>query len=228
MRDNSLVVFLGVQGSGKNYQCNLLKKEGYVLVDFADELRSIAWDILGWKPRPEYYDRDYEWFKELKIDQIELIHKCTDKQINYYFEVKQKLEILESDFPLTGRLFLQNLGTKAIRSRHPSFWVDEWKYKAERLLNEGYKVCTSDCRFVNEVVTCHELNAKLIFCNYKSDRYNSEDTHESEQLAQLLLKTYKLQDKQEIDPYIINILKDYSKKRKAHSFRGEDISLTKE
>lgn len=217
MDSNDLVVFLGVQGSGKNYQCDLLKEDRYIQVDFADELRSMAWDILGWKPRPECYDRDYEWFKKLELSWIDLIHKCTDKEINYYFDFKQKLEIPKSDFTLTGRLFLQNLGTNAIRARKPDFWIDSWYYKVSRLLKEGYKVCTSDCRFENELITCHELCAKFIFCDYRSERYNPDDNHESEELARFLLKTCKLQDKQEIHPYIIN---SFISTRKTPRFQG--------
>jgi hypothetical protein len=185
---SDLVVFIGVQGSGKGYQCGVLKKENYVQVDFADELRGIAWDTLGWCPRPECFDRDYEWFKKLRLDYIHLIHTHSDEELDWYFQVKQEHDIKEDGFIMTGRLFLLNLGTPAIRSRHPDFWINSWNYKVMRLLNEKYRVCTSDCRFLNELIICHELGARFIFCNYKSERYNSEYIHESEKLAQFFLK----------------------------------------
>ena len=192
-----LIVFIGVLGSGKGYQCSVLKKENYIQVDFADELRSMGWDILGWCPRPECQDRDYEWFKKLRLDYIHLIYTHSDEELEWYFQVKQEHDIKEDGFILTGRLFLQNLGTNAIRTRQPDFWVDSWRNKVKRLLDEENLVCTSDCRFLNELIVCHELGARFIFCNYKSERYNSKDIHESEKLAQFFLKK-GYQDGQEI------------------------------
>lgn len=185
----NLVVFLGVQGSGKNYQCNLLKKEGYTQFDFADELRRMSWDILDWEPRSfKLYDRDYDWFKKLPISYIHLIHYSSDTELELLYNQIKQSDKQEHGLTLTGRVFLQRLGTKAIRARQPDFWVDCWFFTVRRLLHDGFKICTSDCRFLNEFEAAKKLGAQFIFCNYKSSRYNSTDPDESEQLAQSLLQ----------------------------------------
>ncbi|OGH99218.1 MAG: hypothetical protein A2104_00320 [Candidatus Melainabacteria bacterium GWF2_32_7] len=159
-----LVCFIGCMGSGKDYQSRLLIENGFKLINIGDSLREMAWDILGWKPNN---DEEYEEFKKKNLISCEgLIHQ-----------------------ELSGRQFLQNLGTQAIRKRFPDFWIELWKNKVSEELSRGSNVVCSDIRFLKEVEVAINIlsNAKIIFCNYKSERYNCTDKHESEQLAQKVL-----------------------------------------
>lgn len=156
-----LVCFIGCMGSGKDYQSRLLVEKGYKLINIGDSLREMAWDILGWTPAN---DEEYEEFKKANI-------------------------IFEGITELSGRKFLQNLGTEAIRKRFPNFWIDLWKNKIKSELSSGNNVVCSDIRFLKEIETAISISpeVKVIFCDYRSERYNSTDTHESEKLAQMVL-----------------------------------------
>lgn len=159
---SEFICFIGCMGSGKDYQSAQLLEKGYKLVNIGDSLREMAWDILGWSP---VNDHEYEEFKSKNIISGGFLNE------------------------LSGRQFLQNLGTQAIRKRFPDFWVELWKKKVQEKLNQGVNVVCSDARFLKEVLTAINISpdVKIVFCNYKSERYNCADGHESEQLAQKVL-----------------------------------------
>ena len=162
-----LVSYLGVLGGGKDFSANKLVKEGYIKVAFADD-----------------------WFKKLSIGMRPEISISSDRNLKSSYAPPYPF-----NKELTGRQFLQNLGTEGIRKRDPDFWARITKQKIQKLLDEGKKVVTTGSRFLNEVKVLSELGAQFIFCNYKSDRYDDKNTHESEALAQSLLKRgYKDQD----------------------------------
>lgn len=49
-----ITAFIGVIGSGKDYQSDLLVKKGYVRLDFKDALVDMVEDIVGFKIRDHY------------------------------------------------------------------------------------------------------------------------------------------------------------------------------
>jgi len=164
--------FLGVIGSGKDYQCQKLEEQGYVKVDFADGLRQFAWAILNWEPSNE---NEYEEFKRSPITMIVGEENGNQYIIDDYIDL------------CNGREFLQNLGSRC-RELDPDFWISIWKDKVTQLIGDGYSICCSDLRYENELVAAMDLGADIIFCNYKSDRYNDSDPHESETMNQRFSK----------------------------------------
>lgn len=169
---SKIVCFLGVLGSGKDYQSKKLVSEGYVQINFADELRAVSWEILGWSPKN---DEEYDQFK------------------------KGLIEIPNNGF-VNGRVFLQNVGS-TMRKRNRNYWAECWQIKVQEAIENGKNICVSDCRFPNEIQhalefvrnnrwnklyhICNEV--EFIFCNYVSSRYDAINAHESEHLAQRLL-----------------------------------------
>ena len=157
--------FCGVMGSGKGYKCQqLIDNEGYVQIDFDDGLREMVWKMLDWQPKNA---EEYDLFKK-------------------------GLFFVPSYGKLNGRLLLQRIGA-TMRELDPDFWVKQWKKSVDRALAMGYnKICCSDCRYDNEVkmIKSYNWQAKTTveFCDYHSDRYNAESTHESEAMAIRLLK----------------------------------------
>ena len=156
-------VFIGVIGSGKDYQCGLLEKEGYVRIGFSDGVRSLTWKFLNWEPEDSLR---YELFK------------------SQYFRIFGER--------LPGRQILQRVGT-IMREKDKDFWARKWYNTVLSLdFNEVGKICVSDCRYSNEVDFikrfCQEKGFKveIYFCNFKSERYEL-NSHESEHLARMIL-----------------------------------------
>ncbi len=173
----NLRCFLGVIGSGKDYQSKKFlsdaKAFGYKMeqVNFADPLREMAWKLLSWEPKNA---EEYEQFKNGFVATY-----TNDK----YFQ------------SITGRQYLQNLGT-TMREIDPNFWAKRWADKTRKLLEEGIHVVCSDLRYPNELIEAFMLaqcytksaNEAFLFCDYRSERYEPDNEHSSEHLAQRILK----------------------------------------
>jgi len=183
-----IVTFIGVVGSGKDYQADILVKKGFVRIDFKDELLDMASDLLGYDVR-EHYD----WFKEhpvgLRWDDNPLLRDLAHRASH---------EMVRLGIP-TGRVFLQRLGTEVMRKRDKDYWTKAWCRKAYANITAGRSVTVADCRFMNEVEAIQNMRApcRFVFCDYHSGRYDTTLIHASEHLAQELLKA-GLQDGQEI------------------------------
>lgn len=156
-----LVCMIGVIGSGKDYRAKKLVEQGYVQVNFADPLRELMWDIEGWRPEN---DAEYEVFKQA---------------VSYCPELGRGV---------TGREKLQNLG-QAMRKRDNDYWCDQWR---KALITTYKNVVCSDLRFRNEFLQAYwfqdRRDVEFVFCDYRSDRYEPDNEHESERLAQRILK----------------------------------------
>lgn len=176
-----IIAFIGRAGSGKDYQCQLLEKQGYVKRAFADALRDIAFTSLGITDT-----ENYGWYKQNECIYVQ--HKCLSEKVidNVTVDTYSKL---------TLRQFVERLATEGIRKYDPDFWAN---CLTKSLLDDmacGYtKFCISDLRFINEYRVLKrfaqdvkaELHIKL--CDYHSDRYIENETHESAWLANKLIE----------------------------------------
>lgn len=139
------------------------QNDGFIQLDFADCLRDMVWKMLDWQPENAF---QYDLFKKGELS------------IPNYGKIN-------------GRLLLQRIGA-TMREIDADFWVKQWKLKLDKAISMGYNnICVSDIRYQNEIDMLFSLNwkanVKIEFCDYHSDRYNSTNTHESEQFAQKLL-----------------------------------------
>ena len=160
-----IVAFIGRAGSGKDYQCNLLKEKGFVKLAFADALRDIAFSS---------FDIPYE-FGMQRYEEMKAKEDCI------------KVVTEDSLHKLNFRQFLEYLGTQGIRKYDNDFWC---RALIKTLTDKQYKkVCISDMRFINEYLYVKKFaeengyGLKLIFCNYRSDRYQDNNNHDSAKLA---------------------------------------------
>lgn len=202
---NKLIVFVGVIGSGKGFQSDMLIEKGYTKVDFADALRQECYDMLDLPYLdPEAYD-------QFKKDLIPL----TDKVLLFFTEFGFPKEadgtcILPEK--ITGRVLLQHVGEMR-RKQDPNYWVKQWKIKVDKILKKGGKVVSSDARHFNEImesVSCI-YPGTVVFCNYVSSRYDATNPHISEEMAQYLLSE-KLENLQIFDRDImVKLIKRYGK-----------------
>lgn len=176
-----IVSFIGVIGSGKDFQAETLRKSGYVRIDFKDELLNMASDIAGYDVR-----EDYDWFKENIVG----IRRPSNRfQEAFAFTDKRDM-LLSNPEIMTGRRLLTRLGTETMRKRDKDYWVKQFVAKAKATLADGHGVVNADCRFLNEVESILDIPvaSQFRFCNYRSERYNPVLAHASERLAQALLR----------------------------------------
>ena len=157
-----IIAFLGRAGSGKDYQCSLLQKKGYKKLAFADILREMACQTLG---------LDYDWAMQ-----------------NY--DLLKKTELYNGQ---NFRNILENLGS-SIRKYDKDFFAKGVVKKI--LLDPHDKFCISDLRYANEALALDNAfgfdKLSFIFCDYRSDRYQEINNHESAHLANTLCeKGYK-------------------------------------
>jgi hypothetical protein len=164
-----IVAFIGRAGSGKDYQCQLLQQKEFTRIAFADALRDVTADIIRW-PLHELL-KIYDDFKTGDV------------------------------FPgYTGRQILENVGA-AVRKYDDDFWVNAALHTIKS--NNYKKVCISDMRYINEYFKiqqfCNEndYEFKCVFCDYKSDRYQETNNHQSAWLSNFFA-THGYKDLQEI------------------------------
>lgn len=176
-----VVAFIGVIGSGKDYRANRAVRDGKSKrVNFKDALLAMASDLVGYDVQ-----KNYDWFKEAIVGMEPPRHPL---DLAYLREdVKDALR--KHPNVMTGRRLLQRLGTDCMRKRDPDYWAHQYSVKAKGWLDGGWDIVTADCRFANEVGAIKKLDpeARFIFCNYRSPRYDARSQHESERMAQKLL-----------------------------------------
>ena len=188
---SEVVVIIGAIGSGKDHKADELVKQGYVRIDFKDELLNMASDLVGYQVKD-----DYEWFKE---NIVGVRRRGTEFQQGFAYQDRREIAVNNPDI-MTGRKLLERLGTEVMRKRYPGYWVRAWANKVIPKLGAGHNVVVSDCRFMNEVDAVMELtnNRRFVFSNYKSHRYDATGNHLSRRLAQALL-AMGMVDGQEIE-----------------------------
>lgn len=165
-----VVAFIGRAGAGKTEQATLLvKNKGYKKLSYADSLRNIIRSVLGFS-----YNEFMSCYNDLK-----------------------KIEIYNGQ---TLRNMMENLGSK-IRYYDSTYFIKALQKQIE-LSNYDY-ICIDDLRYIDEYLNLYEfckeeqIELKVIFCNYHSDRYQENNTHESAFLSNCLCEL-GYQDLQEI------------------------------
>lgn len=171
-----IVAFAGRQGSGKDYRCQQLVKQGnFKQMAFADALRDIAFSSLG-------IDKE---IGKAHYDDLKAIN-CIEVMVQ-----DKNQEHLYQHIQMNFRKFLEFLGTEGIRKYDKDFWARALITTIDKL-PEDINVCISDLRFhneykfVKEYADEHGCEFEFIFCDYHSDRYQEYNPHASARLAEFL------------------------------------------
>lgn len=162
-----VIAFCGYQGSGKSYSAaRLYMTMGFAKTSFANTLRDIAFKTLGMS-----FEDGMSRYDELK-----------------------KTDCYNG---LTFRNILENLGS-AVREYDEDFWT---RGVLKFIESTPKNVCIDDLRYPNEYRIIkkycedNKIDFKLVFCDYQSETYVDNNTHESAQLAKYLKdKGYEDQD----------------------------------
>lgn len=178
-----LIFYIGVIGSGKDYQANKHVEHGYEKISFADKLREMLWDTLSYYPAN---NEEYEYFKKSTI-------------------------WTPYDY-ISGRQVIQNFG----QTMKVTFGDDVWtNLFIDQVLSSEKDVVCPDMRFLEEFDGVNESlsnyrDINYIFCNYVSGKYDPDNVHESEHMAQYFLSN-GLNDMDEIP---VEMFYNYRKEKK--------------
>ena len=153
--------YIGVIGSGKDYTA---EKECNVKLSFADKLREDVWKLLNWTPENNI---EYQGFKSMLYKNH--FRSITGREImcNYADIIKE-----ENPNYLTEHL----LKKLKVRLLDPTCWDDV--------------IGITDCRFPEEVKALLQfekdsfIKVTFVHCDFRSERYDSKSTHNSEKMAQ--------------------------------------------
>lgn len=180
-----VIAFCGKAGSGKDYSASrLFKTMGFKVVAYADALRDVAFSIIGLP--------------------FETGMKCYDK-------LKQT-ELINGQ---TFRNMLENLGS-GVRKYDEDFWA---RTVLKHIKDSQDNIAISDLRYANEYSIIKEyceknnIDFKLVFCNYKSERYQEENSHESAKLAEYLCGL-GYNDQEYVDDYDMQVYINMEKANK--------------
>lgn len=147
--------FCGFEGSGKDYSVQrLITTMGFKRIAFADILRDMAFHTLGMN-----YKEGMQKYEELK--QTKLIND------------------------LNFRNILENMGS-AVRKYDEDFLA---KAVVKFIGSCVENVAISDLRYPNEYWVVkdycgkNKIDFKLVFCDYHSEKYRTDNPHESAKFA---------------------------------------------
>ena len=164
-------IYVGAMASGKDtlaleHSDGVIEAGGYPLkIAFADDVRATVWRTFGWHPSTE---DDYVRFKA-----------------EYSIELKdQNGKAIRT---MTGREYLQIMGTEGIRTVDEDIWLKSAVRKMREHLATGVTdIFITDCRFINEVnyIIKEFTDFKFYYCNYNGA--TPTNNHESEKLASLV------------------------------------------
>lgn len=153
-----LIGIKGKIGVGKDTVGDYLQlKYKFKKVSFSAPLKQIVSIITGWP--------------------IELLLGNTPESREF------RETVVHSDFNLTGRQLLQNIGTNVFRDNFDKdIWIKVSKREIKRLLDQGINVVITDVRFGNESQMIQELGGKIwkISRETKEELTNSTTMHASE------------------------------------------------
>ena len=182
----NILLLIGVRGSGKDYFADEIIKNNnkYKKIGFSDEVRNSAWIVLGLSPNS---DEEYDNFK------------------------KSEIEI----FPgrkIKGRDILINVAERIIKPLDPLHFAEKWRGKCLHEIIHGSSIIGHDLRFMFEFEQAYNLsqkfdiNLKVVFCNYISDRY--EVTSDETEALSVELINAGFKDKDDVTQYLITKLKN--------------------
>lgn len=191
-----IIGLCGFIGSGKSTRAKDYMNLAYEHICFADKVRSLAWKMLEWAP---LNDEEYELFKITPLIAFYLF-KDSKKGIIKKGVLFSILSFIFQNTPL-GRHLLQKVGNDTREIVDENVWI---MAIAKETVNIK-KVVISDVRYLNEVGWVISQGGKIIFCDYRSNRYVASD-HPSEYLASCLVKK-GFKDGEDVTEYLKCLMK---------------------
>lgn len=150
-------MLLGLAGracSGKDTCAELLMREGFRSVAFADALREEVAE--AWRIDPRMLtDRST---KEWAIPAL-AIGNCADGQ----FVITMDLAGQDLYAPRSARWILQRWGTEYRRATDSSYWINQCLQRIHKLRAGGWhRICITDVRFFNEAEVVVSLGGEVV------------------------------------------------------------------
>lgn len=161
-----VVAFIGVAGSGKDFQCSRLVELGYEKMAFADALREISFAALGIP-----YDEGIEKYEELKRTPF-----INGKTLREFMEALGTEGIRKYN-----KDFWVNCVKKKILESKSNVCISDMRF-----VNEYWAI--------RDLCQEFDFEFDVYFCDYHSERYQKFNPHPSAVLAQHLRDYYKIKD----------------------------------
>ncbi len=207
--NKELICFIGVEGSGKDYQSTLSEEQGYKKVTLASKIKKVAYRLLK---MPPLSNAEYEAFKSSSIYFVPQQEKLSFLQrlIVKLFRIDNVLQGRIKNIRTNGRNVLEEVGCFLIEMDKDILCKDVLD---KILSSHNTKFCLTDLRKLPEIEYLKRESAKnniefkTIFCNYKSSRYNNKNPHISAILSNHLSNIYE--DQTDLTPILDEILENY-------------------
>lgn len=155
MQEMDIKVFVGIGGSGKDFQCDILGLQGYLKMSLGNPIRAIV-------------------ASQLDMDEDEFLAKYEELKDNRLYiktETGNTLAVFD------GRKLFTGLGEGLKVYLGQKVWV---KILEDKLItarnNKTTKIAIQDCRLWYELEFFLKLGAEVRFTNYKSSRYFLSDS----------------------------------------------------
>lgn len=155
-----IVAFIGRAGAGKDYQCQKLVEQGFTKMAFADALREIAFNTLGYT-----YEYGMEHYDELKANEV--VNGLNFRQV---LERLGTEGIRKYDNDFWVKCLVNNIKDKKVCISDMRFY-NEYAGLRQFAIDNNYKL-------------------KVILCDYKSDRYQRENPHKSARMGNYFAERY--------------------------------------
>lgn len=158
--ESNIVAYVGVIGSGKDYQSDILiEEESYVKLAFADPIRLLVALQL-----------------DIPVDDAEL-HNLV-KSTNWRLERQTHNDLPPEEGPfaeIQGRKLYVALAEGIKQLFGEEAWVKVFMDNLIKLRARGFKnIVISDARFWYELELLDKLRAKIYFTNFESFRYHKD------------------------------------------------------
>jgi hypothetical protein len=172
-----IISFSGRSHSGKTLLADLTTKHGYIILNFADEIKYTCCKLFGIDMsllnnikdidliKQKTFDFSFTFTKESILLLSSLINISSDNVIKV-FPINYQIKSI--------RECLQKLGTDLIRRYNPDWHVNKMRSKID---NEK-KYVIADARFINEINLIKELKGECWFIIRPNIRYISNHLSE--------------------------------------------------
>jgi adenylate kinase family enzyme len=198
MTISKVIAYTGRAGSGKGYACQeMVDKYGFLKLSFADVLRKVLFETLGFTSYEEAM-KNYDELKRTKL--------YNDRTLrNMLEDLGSCLRNIDED--IFAKAMIRMIERRAKSTIQYNICIDDLRYENEYFL-------------VKEFCEKNNISFSLVLKDYHSERYDDSNKHESARMSNYLVE-HGFEDNAVLNDFIIAGYKAYNELQKSggKSFR---------